>query len=221
MLNGSAFGDWQTTSCHKQSASGKMPFDLNLPKPAFAANPLALTAATLALVSDTPAFGAHRLLWRPAALALRLPGWLSPGMNPHHHCLPGKSRNWGVQPRFLPWLSGHPKPPCLRLRIKTPALAQNHAGEGHDSHFFHKNCARMGGRLQPVQRAARARPAALHHMGVNLRRLHTLVAQQVLDGADVRSRLQQMRGKAVPQRVAARLFRDPNSTSCPKSSFLF
>ena len=51
--------------------------------------------------------------------------------------------------------------------------------------------------LQPVQRAARPRAATCHDMGVNLRRFHAFVAQQVLHRADVRAVLQQVSGKTM------------------------
>ena len=45
-------------------------------------------------------------------------------------------------------------------------------------------------------------------MRINLRRRHMLMAEQVLDGADVISILKQMRGKGMPQRVATGRFGD-------------
>ena len=54
-------------------------------------------------------------------------------------------------------------------------------------------------RLQPIQRAGRATRCHLQHMGINHRRAHIAVPQQLLHGASVRARLQQMRGKAMAQ----------------------
>ena len=53
------------------------------------------------------------------------------------------------------------------------------------------------------QRAFDAAAALVQHVRVDHRRLHVGMAQQLLDRADVVARLQQVRGEAVPRRVAA------------------
>ena len=60
----------------------------------------------------------------------------------------------------------------------------------------------------PIQRTSHAQTGTVHHMGINLRRQHTLVTEQILHGADIITILQQMRGKGMPQRVAACPFAD-------------
>lgn len=49
--------------------------------------------------------------------------------------------------------------------------------------------------LSQIQRAFDSQPGLLHHMRINLRRRHILVAQQILHRADVRAPFQQMCGK--------------------------
>ena len=51
---------------------------------------------------------------------------------------------------------------------------------------------------QRIQRASRTPRSHLQHMRVNHRCAHITVAQQLLHRANVCTRLQQMRGKAMP-----------------------
>jgi hypothetical protein len=51
-------------------------------------------------------------------------------------------------------------------------------------------------------------PAAIEHMGIDLRGRHILVPQQLLDRAQVVTRLQQMRRERMPQRMASRWLDD-------------
>jgi hypothetical protein len=52
-----------------------------------------------------------------------------------------------------------------------------------------------------IERAHHAERAAVHDVRVDHRRPHVLVAEQGLDGANVRARLQEVRGEALPQRM--------------------
>src|SRR5690606_11620762 len=53
----------------------------------------------------------------------------------------------------------------------------------------------------PVQRTQHATRATVEDMRVDLRRRHVFVPEQLLDGSDIRTALQQVGGKAVPQRM--------------------
>ena len=61
---------------------------------------------------------------------------------------------------------------------------------------------------QAVQRAAHRATTHAQHMRVDHRRPHVLVSHQLLNGADVRARRQQMRREAVPERMARRPLAD-------------
>ena len=52
-----------------------------------------------------------------------------------------------------------------------------------------------------VQRAAHPQPRPGHHVGIELRRGHGHMPEQVLERADVHAGFQQMSGKGMPQRV--------------------
>ena len=52
--------------------------------------------------------------------------------------------------------------------------------------------------LQPIRGAGDAERASVEDVGVDHRRLEVAVAEQLLDGADVRSVLEQMAGEAMP-----------------------
>ena len=54
-----------------------------------------------------------------------------------------------------------------------------------------------------VQRAANAQARLGHDMGIDLRGAHIAVAEQLLHGANVGSRLQQVSREAVPQRMSS------------------
>ncbi len=49
-----------------------------------------------------------------------------------------------------------------------------------------------------VQRATHPDPGSGQHMGINLRRGHVIVPQQLLNGSNIRARLQQMRREGMP-----------------------
>ena len=53
--------------------------------------------------------------------------------------------------------------------------------------------------LKSIKRTLNAATTAVHHVGIDHRRRHILVPKQFLDGADVVSRLKQVRREAVPQ----------------------
>jgi hypothetical protein len=59
-----------------------------------------------------------------------------------------------------------------------------------------------------VERAAHALAAALEDVGVDHRGAHILVAEELLDRADVVTALEQVRGEGVAQRVAGRVLGD-------------
>lgn len=63
-----------------------------------------------------------------------------------------------------------------------------------------------------VQGAHNAQRAAVDDVCVDHRRAHVLVAEQRLDGADVRARFEQVRGEAVAQRVAGGALVEPRRT---------
>ena len=55
---------------------------------------------------------------------------------------------------------------------------------------------------------------SIKHMRVDHRCLHVAVAEQLLDGSNVRATFQQMGGKAMAKSMAAGGFTDPNSSDC-------
>ena len=63
-------------------------------------------------------------------------------------------------------------------------------------------------RLNGIQRTFNPKPRLLHHMRVNLRRGNVLMAEQVLNRADVIAVFQQMRRERMAQRVAVRPLHD-------------
>lgn len=64
--------------------------------------------------------------------------------------------------------------------------------------------------LQKIRGAPYPQWAAVEHMGVDHGGAHILMAQQLLDGADVLAPLQQVGGKRVPEGVAAGLLGYPS-----------
>ena len=73
--------------------------------------------------------------------------------------------------------------------------------------LVHRVRLEAGGRIRVsveiIQRAGYTLAALLDHMRVNHRGGHVGMPQQFLDGADVRAPLQEVRRKAVPERVRA------------------
>ena len=67
--------------------------------------------------------------------------------------------------------------------------------------------ARLAGRshAQIVERAGNALAALLHNMGVDHRRGHIGVAEQMLDRANIRPALQQMGRKRMAERISTLL----------------
>ena len=55
--------------------------------------------------------------------------------------------------------------------------------------------------LWPVQRALESQPRPVHDVGIDLRRRHVHMPEQVLDAADIGPAFQQVRGETVPQRM--------------------
>ena len=71
-------------------------------------------------------------------------------------------------------------------------------------------------RLQwPVQRTLNAEGASAQDVGVDHGRGDILVSQELLDGADVRARFEQVRGERVSQGVRTDTFRDAGSNRGP------
>jgi len=62
-----------------------------------------------------------------------------------------------------------------------------------------------------VERAPNPAPAAVEHVGVNHCRRDVAMAEKLLDGANVISRLEEVGGEAVSQAVTGRVFVDPRS----------
>ncbi len=65
--------------------------------------------------------------------------------------------------------------------------------------------------LEQIRGAGYASWASVEHMRVDHRCLHVTVAEQLLDRTDVRSPLQQVRGKAMAKGMATRWLADPCS----------
>jgi hypothetical protein len=61
---------------------------------------------------------------------------------------------------------------------------------------------------------------AVQNMGVDHRRTHVFVAQELLDGADVIARFQQMRGERMAERVANRVLDDAGFANGPSNGAL-
>ena len=55
--------------------------------------------------------------------------------------------------------------------------------------------------LWPVQRALESQPRPVHDVGIDLRRRHVHVPEQVLDAADIGAAFQQVRGETVARQV--------------------
>src|SRR5690606_28198356 len=64
------------------------------------------------------------------------------------------------------------------------------------------------GARSAIQRAQHAVAAAVEHVGVDLGRRHILVAEQLLDRADIAARFQQVGGERVAKGVARRRLGD-------------
>lgn len=64
----------------------------------------------------------------------------------------------------------------------------------------------------PVERAQDALPAPIDHMRVNHRCRHVLMPKQLLNGADICSRFEQVSGKRMTKRMTAGKFIDPGPT---------
>src|SRR5262249_40369310 len=69
--------------------------------------------------------------------------------------------------------------------------------------------SRLSTFCKAVERAFDSQSRLLHHVSVNLRRSHVHVPKQLLQRANVSSRLQQMRCKRVPQRMRSHPFVEP------------
>ena len=67
----------------------------------------------------------------------------------------------------------------------------------------------VGGRRLLVERTSDGEAAAMEHMGVDHRCFEVLVAEQILDGADVVSILEEVGGEAMAERVARDPLPDP------------
>jgi len=55
--------------------------------------------------------------------------------------------------------------------------------------------------FRPIQRAPKSQSRPVHHVRIDLRRRHIHMPEQILDAADIRPALQQVRGETVPQRM--------------------
>src|SRR5262249_30842735 len=66
----------------------------------------------------------------------------------------------------------------------------------------------VSNRLQPIERAANAKPAAIENVQIDHRRVQIRMAEQFLDRADVVSCFEQMCRKAVSKRVTASVLCD-------------
>lgn len=67
---------------------------------------------------------------------------------------------------------------------------------------------------QPIRRALHATAFTVKHVGVDHRRPHVTMPEQLLDRANVVARFQKMRGEAVAQRVRPHRLRDADAASC-------
>ena len=61
----------------------------------------------------------------------------------------------------------------------------------------------------PIHRGPHRHPRPVQHMGIDHRRRHIAVPQQLLHRADIRPPFQKMGGKRMPQRMTAHLLGDP------------
>ncbi len=62
-------------------------------------------------------------------------------------------------------------------------------------------CSKFDVGRSTIQRAPHPQPSLFRHVQVNLRRFHAAMSQQLLHCTDVGPRLEQVRGKTVPQHV--------------------
>ena len=89
-----------------------------------------------------------------------------------------------------------PQPICALARRTTAAEVSARAGVASARHegSFAENAASG---LQPICRAGDAQRASVEDVGVDHRRLEVAVAEELLDGANVRAVLEQVGGVAV------------------------
>src|SRR5512139_1445323 len=109
-----------------------------------------------------------------------------------------------------------PHPFSLIFLVEKPSLGAGHLVQGTRLHT-----KRLPLAIAPAARTKQAIGWALHavttaveHMGVDHGGLHIAMAQKFLHGADVIACLQQLRGKAMPQRVRAGWLR--NAGTAPR-----
>ena len=79
-----------------------------------------------------------------------------------------------------------------RFDLPTPLFGQN------------EGVGRPEPRPLGIQRAADAEAGFLHHVGIDLRRRHILVTEEVLNRPDVVPAFEKVRGKRMPERVTTR-----------------